>query len=286
MKNLYPNNSPRKFFRRLQSLFLLTAILTLTAAAQERLVLIGGGKRPPESIARFVDWAGREKARILIVTWASGVPEESFDGIKKDFAAYKIAAIENAPLAPLDAERRAAFLNQLKSATGIFFTGGDQNRIMEVLQDETLFNALREKYNAGAVFGGTSAGTAAISDPMMTGEADLKIIDGAKVGVRKGLGLLPNAILDQHFIVRQRQNRLFGLILKNPQMLGIGIDEDTALLVENNRRAEVVGVSAVMFVDTLRRKGAILIHILKAGESFDLKKRKIIFKTKKAVNAN
>ena len=286
MKNLYPNNSPRKFFRRLQSLFLLTAILTLTAAAQERLVLIGGGKRPPESIARFVDWAGREKARILIVTWASGVPEESFDGIKKDFAAYKIAAFENAPPAPLDAEERAAFLNQLKAATGIFFTGGDQNRIMDVLQDETLFNALREKYNAGAVFGGTSAGTAAISDPMMTGEADLKIIDGAKVGVRKGLGLLPNAILDQHFIVRQRQNRLFGLILKNPQMLGIGIDEDTALLVENNRRAEVVGASAVMFVDAHRRKGAILIHILKAGESFDLKKRKIIFKTKKAVNAN
>ncbi|MGI8884961.1 MAG: cyanophycinase, partial [Pyrinomonadaceae bacterium] len=216
MKNLCPNNPLHKFFRRLQNLLLITAILTLTVAAQERLVLIGGGKRPPESIARFVDWAGKEKARILIVTWASGVPEESFDGIKKDFIAYKIASFENAPLAPLDAEERAAFLNQLKTATGIFFTGGDQNRIMEVLQDETLLNALREKYDAGAVFGGTSAGTAAISDPMMTGEADLKIIDGAKVGVRKGLGLLPNAILDQHFIVRQRQNRLFGLILKNP----------------------------------------------------------------------
>ena len=250
----------------------------MTVAAQERLVLIGGGKRPPESIARFVDWAGREKARILIVTWASGVTEESFDGIKKDFAAYKTASFENAPFAPLDAEERAVFLSQLKTATGIFFTGGDQNRIMDVLQDETLLNALREKYDAGAVFGGTSAGTAAISDPMMTGEADLKIIDGAKVGVRKGLGLLPNTILDQHFIVRQRQNRLFGLILKNPQTLGIGIDEDTALLVENNRRAEVVGTSAVMFVDAHRRNGAMLIHLLKAGESFDLKKRKIIFK--------
>ncbi len=286
MKNLCPNNPLHKFFRRLQNLLLITAILTLTVAAQERLVLIGGGKRPPESIARFVDWAGKEKARILIVTWASGVPEESFDGIKKDFIAYKIASFENAPLAPLDAEERAAFLNQLKTATGIFFTGGDQNRIMDVLQDETLFTALREKYNVGAVFGGTSAGTAAISDPMMTGEADLKIIDGAKVGVRKGLGLLPNAILDQHFIVRQRQNRLFGLILKNPQTLGIGIDEDTALLVENNRRAEVVGTSAVMLVDAQRRKGAMLIHLLKAGESFDLKKRKIIFKTKKAANSN
>ena len=153
---------------------------------------------------------------------------------------------------------------------------------MDVLQDETLYRALRERYDAGVVFGGTSAGTAAFSNPMMTGEADLKIIDGAKVGVRKGLGLLPNAILDQHFIKRQRENRLFGLILQNPTLLGIGIDEDSAVLVEDNRRGEVVGITQVMFIDAHRRKGAMLIHLLKAGESFDLKKRRMISKVKGA----
>ena len=282
MKNSNGKFWSRIRFRRLFNLCLITALLVFNVSAQEKLVLIGGGKRPPEAIARFVDWAGAEKARILIVTWASGVPQESFDAIKRDFAAYQIASFENAPLAPLNEQKREQFLTQLKTVTGVFFTGGDQNRIMDVLQDETLYRSLRERYNAGVVFGGTSAGTAALSNPMMTGEADLKIIDGAKVGVRKGLGLLPNAILDQHFIKRQRENRLFGLILQNPTLLGIGIDEDTAVLVEDNRRGEVVGITQVMFIDAHRRKGAILIHLLKAGESFDLKKRRMISKVKGA----
>lgn len=254
--------------------------LTVSLAAQQKLVAIGGGRRPPAAIKQFINWAGAEKSKILIVTWASGVPQESFDGIKKDFAAYQIAAFENAPFAPLTNQTRREFLAQLKNATAVFFTGGDQNRIMDVLKDEELYAALVERYAAGVVFGGTSAGTAAMTTPMMTGEANLKIIDGAKVGTRKGLGLLPNTVLDQHFIVRQRENRLFGLILRNPTLLGIGIDEDMALLVEDNRRAEVVGETQIMFVDAHNRKGAMLIHLLKAGESFDLKKRKMVSKAR------
>jgi len=259
--------------------------LTVSLHAQQKLVAIGGGKRPPEAIKQFVNWAGAEKSKVLIITWASGVPQESFDGIKKDFAAYKIASFENAPFAPLTEQTRREFLAQLKNATAVFFTGGDQNRIMDVLADEELYNALRERYAAGVVFGGTSAGTAAMTTPMMTGEANLKIIDGAKVGTRKGLGLLPNTVLDQHFIVRQRENRLFGLILQNPTLLGIGIDEDMALLVEDNHRAEVVGDTQIMFVDANKRKGAMLIHLLRAGERFDLKKRKMISKAKSASQA-
>lgn len=268
------------------SLCLVVGWLTVSLAAQEKLVAIGGGKRPPAAIKQFVNWAGAEKSKILIITWASGVPQESFDGIKKDFSAYQIASFENAPFAPLTEKTRREFLAQLKNSTGIFFTGGDQNRIMDVLKDEELYAALVERYAAGVVFGGTSAGTAAMSTPMMTGEANLKIIDGAKVGTRQGLGLLPNIVLDQHFIVRQRENRLFGLILQNPTLLGIGIDEDMAVLVEDNRRAEVVGETQVMFVDAHNRKGAMLIHLLKAGEQFDLKKRKMISKAKSVTQAS
>jgi cyanophycinase len=238
--------------------------------------LIGGGKRPPESLARFVEWAGgKDKARILIVTWASGVPVESFDALKKDFEKFPVASFENAPLAPLDAEKRAGFLEQLNAATGVFFSGGDQNRIMEVLKDEALYKALREKYDAGTAFGGTSAGAAAMSTPMMTGENDLTVIDGKKVGTRQGLGLVPNAVFDQHFIKRQRENRLFGLVLQNPKMLGVGIDEDTALLVRDNRYAEIAGASYVMIVDGSSKKATFMINLLKAGERFDLVKRKV-----------
>jgi cyanophycinase len=100
------------------------------------------------------------------------------------------------------------------------------------------------------------------------------VIDGAKVGVRQGLGLVPNVMFDQHFIKRQRASRLFGYVLQYPALLGVGVDEDTALLVIDNRFGEIVGASQIMFVDAAGRRGAMLIHILRAGERFDLKKRK------------
>lgn len=271
MRNYFANRFAKLFLNLLTFLF----IFSVGAFAQQRLVLVGGGKRPPAAIQKFVEWAGKDNAKILIITWASGVPQESFDGIKKDFESYKTASFENAPTAPLDAEKRAQFINQLKSATGIFFTGGDQNRIMDILQDAELYNVLREKYKNGAVFGGTSAGTAVMSDPMMTGEADLKIIDPTKITTRKGLGLIPNVILDQHFIIRQRENRLFSLILQNPQTLGIGINEDMAMLVSDNRRAEAVGPTQVMIVDGKTSKATFQIFLLKSGDIFDLVKRKM-----------
>ncbi|MBC7899207.1 MAG: cyanophycinase [Saprospiraceae bacterium] len=248
--------------------------------AQQRLLVAGGGKRPAEAIRKFADWAGGDKARILIVTWASGVPEESFAGLNNDFARIQTASIEHAPIAPLDAAERAKFLEQLSTATGVFFSGGDQNRIMDVLGDSELLKIILTKYHAGIPFGGTSAGAAAMSDPMMTGEADLKIIDGTKVGVRKGIGFVPEVIFDQHFLVRQRHNRLFSLIIKNAQTLGIGIDEDTAVLISDSRYVEVFGGTQVMFVDGRNRKGSMMVSLLKSGERFDLKKRKRIERLK------
>ena len=283
MKIFYAKYLQYSRFRLTAVFFLLFIIPVFNIAAQERLVLIGGGKRSPEMVSRFVEWAGKDKARILIITWATSAPQESFDALKKDFDSFPTTSFDHAPVAPLDAEKRAEFLRRLKTTTGVFFSGGDQNRIMEVLKDETLYNALRERYKAGVVFGGTSAGTALMSTPMMTGENDLRVIDGAKVGTQQGLGLLPNAILDQHFIVRQRENRLFGLILHNPTMLGVGIDEDTALLVKDNRYAEVIGATYVMFVDGSSKKATFMINLLKSGERFDLVKRKVITKRKSYV---
>ena len=115
-----------------------------------------------------------------------------------------------------------------------------------------------------------------MTTPMMTGEADLTKIIGANVGTREGLGLLPNVIADQHFIKRQRENRLFSLVLQNPTMLGVGIDEDTALLIKDNRYSEVAGATNVMFVDGSDKKITFRIHLLKNGEKYDLVKRQPI----------
>jgi cyanophycinase len=262
----------RAIFRSIISGWLLLAFVR-SSGAQERLVLIGGGGRPAAAIARFVEWARGESAQILVITWATQDPKDAFASISKDFAPFHPKSIELAPVAPLNSATREQFLLQLKNATGVFFTGGDQARIMNVLKDATLLEALRARYHAGVVFGGTSAGTAIMSKRMITGEGDFTVIDGAKVQTSEGLGLLPaDTIVDQHFIKRQRENRLFGLLLARQARLGVGIDENTALLVTDNARGEVVGASQVMLIDARRADDSLTIYLLRAGARIDLSK--------------
>lgn len=256
---------------------LMILILFLFASqifAQEHLVIVGGGDRPTAAMSRFVEWAGKDKAHILIIPWATAEPEASFKSLKEDFEPFRPKEIELAPVAPFTNEKKSEFLAQLKNATGVFFTGGDQVKIMDVLKDETLLQALKKRYKDGIVFGGTSAGTAIMSAQMITGEGDFTVIDGKKVETVQGLGLLPDdVIVDQHFIKRQRQNRLFGLILQNPAKFGVGIDEDTALLITDNRYAEVVGASQIMVVNSKNRDGTLTVFLIPSGKILDLQKR-------------
>jgi cyanophycinase len=246
------------------------------ALAGERLVLLGGGPRPPEALARFVEWAGNGSSRLLVVTWASAEPLESYTSLERDLRLYRPASVESAPFAPFGPGDRQRLLAAVRRATGIFFSGGDQSRIMDVLDDRELADALRARYREGAVFGGTSAGTACMSGVMITGGGDQTVVDGQKVEVRAGLGLLPGVILDQHFLKRQRQNRLFGLVLDRPRLLGVGVDEGTALAVSDNRHAEVVGPGPVMVVDAVVGTDDLVVSLLRPGESFDLKTRQRI----------
>lgn len=253
---------------------IMMILLFLQINAQERLIIVGGGKRPEPAMAKFVEWAGRERARILIIPWATSEPQASYEYLKKDLTAFNPKEIELAPIAPITEENKSKFLNQLKNATGVFFTGGDQVKIMEVLKDEALLRALKQSYSKGTVFGGTSAGAAIMSSQMITGEGDFTVIDGKKVQTSLGLGLLPDdVIVDQHFIKRQRENRLFGLILQNREKLGIGIDEDTALVLTDNRYGEVVGTSQIMMVAAQKGNGTLIIHLFQPGQRLDLRKR-------------
>lgn len=254
--------------------FALVVLSSLTADARERLVLLGGGTRPPEALSRFAEWSGGRRARILVVAWASSEPTESFASLREDFAPYQPDRMDLAPSPPLGRGEKAELGRQIERATGVFFSGGDQGRIMDVLRDAPLLESLRARYAAGVAFGGTSAGTACMSSLMITGDGDFTVIDADRVGVRAGMGLLPNVILDQHFIKRQRQNRLFGLILRHPGWLGLGIDEGSAMLVRDNRHAEVVGQTPVMVVDGREERGALMVQLLQPGDRFDIRKRK------------
>jgi cyanophycinase len=104
---------------------------------------------------------------------------------------------------------------------------------------------------------------------MITGDGDFTVIDGDQVVVREGLGLLPGVIVDQHFVKRQRENRLFGLLLKHPEERGVGIDEDTAILVTGGRQAEVVGKGPVLLVDAVGTD-SLRVQLVRSGQSVDL----------------
>jgi cyanophycinase len=255
---------------------LLPLLVTLAAApalARERLVLMGGGGRPPEALARFVEWCGGPQARILVVPWATVEPDEAFEALRRELGAHRPGRVSAAPAAPLSAAQREALLDQLREATGVFFSGGDQNRILDVLRDGAVKEALVRRYRAGVPFAGTSAGTACMSSLAITGEGDFTVVDGDRVGLRAGLGLLPGVMLDQHFLARQRQNRLMAVVLKHPRLLGVGLDENAALLVRDNRRAEVLGRGRVMTIEA-RGRGELRVFLLAAGDTFDLEKRK------------
>lgn len=242
----------------------LALLLTQLAHAEEHLVLVGGGQHPPEAMKAFYDWTGREEPRILVIGWASSVPDENLRIVLEDYAQYA-----HRPQLELAARDRETVLKQLERADGVWFTGGDQTKVMAVLQDRPLLQALREKYRAGTVFGGTSAGTAIMSLKMLTGNADLTVIDPAKVEIAEGLGLLPeNVIVDQHFLRRQRENRLFGALLGNPGHSGIGIDEDTALLLNNGSQARVVGRAQIMLI--IPEGKDLRVRLYQPGERFSL----------------
>ena len=144
---------------------------------------------------------------------------------------------------------------------------------------------IRQRYASGTTVGGTSAGAAVMSAVMITGDADLQSITAGKTKTAGGFGLLPGAIVDQHFQKRQRMNRLISAVLDHPRLVGIGVDEKTAIIVSEGRRFEVIGDSSVVVIDARRARanpaadGALAagtglnLHILKPGMSFDLAAR-------------
>ena len=254
--------------RSLYIFFVIFLALWGWAPAEEHLVLIGGGDHPKAAMEQFRAWAELRSGPVLVIPWASADAQASLAVLSRELPG---SGLEVAPLAPLDEGKRARFLAQLQVASGVWFIGGDQVKVMKVLQDRFLLEALRASYRGGMVFGGTSAGTAIMSQRMLTGEADLSVLDGRRVKLSQGLGLLPErCIVDQHFLKRQRENRLFGVILDNPDAIGLGIDEDTALLLTDGHQAQVIGGTQVMLVQPQARRNSLLVQLFHSGERFDL----------------
>ncbi|HEY0971566.1 MAG TPA: cyanophycinase [Gemmatimonadales bacterium] len=263
-----------------------------TAARTEgSLLIVGGGPIPGTLLQRFVDLAGGAgRARIVVFPTASAVESSGPDMVAR-LEALGADAVSVRPTREEAMREESARL--LDGATGVWFTGGDQNRITATMGGTPLARALEARYRAGTVVGGTSAGAAIMSARMITGEEQRPggarpvdddgwmTIESDNIEVAPGLGLLRGAVVDQHFVRRKRHNRLLSVVLEHPERLGVGIDESTAIEVAPDGRWTVRGASVALVYDargarvapadsthTLAATGVVL-HLLPAGATFD-----------------
>ena len=267
---------------------------TSAEARRGSLLIVGGGPIPDALIARFVELAGgRGRARILAIPMAS---EDADAGVEivGDFRRLGAQA-ERFVLTRSEADSEAA-ARRIAGATGVWFGGGDQARLMAVLSGTRAEAGLRDLYlRGGGVLGGTSAGAAVMSTPMITGDERhpggdrppakdssdaFMTIARDDVVTASGIDLVSGVIVDQHFVRRRRHNRLLSLVLENPRLVGIGIDESTAVEVPPEGPWRVLGASVAVVYDARAAKitppgttlGAadLKLSVLPAGSTYDV----------------
>jgi cyanophycinase len=215
------------------------------------LILIGGAcSAAGEALGTFVRCCGADNGgKIVGLTTASSDPVGSALAWKEDLA---MAGAHNVEIPIVDRRRRAQderIARMVREAPGIFLGGGDQVHLVATLAGSRVGDAIREAYHSGATICGTSAGAAALTETILAGgepDEDGKVVD---MHIGPGFGLLGfRTMIDTHFAQRRRLHRLFMAISANPEYMGLGIDEDTALVVRGHLGA-VVGVGGVTFVD-------------------------------------
>jgi cyanophycinase len=270
--NLIPPNT-------MHHLFLFTAAFLCNGPTppKGRLVIVGGGPTSTEIVKKTLSLAGGEKAKVLIIPQASVQPKAG----EASLQCWRKAGAKN--VAVLDLKDGKAALKAVKEADLIWMPGGSQSNLMAALNKHGLAKAIRDRYAQGATVGGTSAGAAVMSEIMLIAKSDTNGLTAGVMEFGKGLGLCPEVIIDQHFLLRQRPTRLLCAVLNHPKHIGIGIDECTAVVMEG-QRFEVFGKSNVIVIDARNATkdeakngepeaaGNVALHVLKVGWKYDFAK--------------
>jgi cyanophycinase len=265
------------------------------AAPKGHLFIIGGGERDAPLMKRYGDLAARfGTGKVVIFTMASGVPQEVGPELVAEFKANGMKDVVYYQLTREEAMKPGSE-RILNGVGGVWFAGGDQARLTAALLDTPIHKRMLELYQAGCVIGGTSAGAAVMSEVMITGDEKRKAEEGKEfstieadnVVTAEGLGFLRTAIIDQHFVARKRLNRLISVVAERPSLLGVGIDESTAIIVRPDQVFEVLGESSVLVLDGARTRArtgggrrlgfsGLILDSLLAGDRFDLAARKVV----------
>ncbi len=256
------------------------------------LFIIGGAEDRvgrASLLRQFVKLSGGRRARLVLIPTASSFQDEvvhSYTEVFTRLGAPGLSVVN--PATRLDSHD-PDLVALLDDATGVFMSGGSQLRLSQLLPGTPIGEALHRAHDRGAVIGGTSAGASIMSDFMISmGDEGITPRQRASQ-ISAGLGLVRGVVVDQHFDQRSRYGRLMSVIAPSPHLLGIGIDEDTAMVVTDAREFTVRGSGAVFVVDCTTavtdapdaRAGAPVlvsgatVHTLPAGATFDLAERRL-----------
>ncbi len=243
-------------------------------------------------LAHVVKESGGVDAKIVIITTASSIPLEvgkNYLGAFKKLGCSKIHVLDIR--SKKDAEK-PVYVELIKQANCIMFSGGDQSKITNKIGDTTIHKIIQDRYRneVGFVVAGTSAGAMAMGQEMIaSGSSKEAIVKGA-VKMYQGLGLIPELIIDTHFIQRGRFGRQAEAVAKFPGLLGVGLSEDTALIIKNGKNAEVIGSGMVIVFDgsnlvhnneKILDEGTpmtitnLVVHVLSNGDRIDIETREI-----------
>ena len=254
-----------------------------------RLVIVGGAEDRLQDriiLRKFADYCGGSQARIRVITAASGDPEGVWRSYRDVFKALGVEDVQRLALDDRASAHQSELQTEILQANGIFMSGGDQSKLMDTLWDTPAYQSLHQSFHMNrCCIGGTSAGAAVMSRHMIAqGPAVLRPSKEA-VDTDIGLGLLSQAVVDQHFSERRRLARLLSTLAMRPDLLGVGIDEDTALVIERGEAIEVIGKGTVTLVDPSQMQSnvneletleqiemlGVQLHLLPAGHRYSVK---------------
>ncbi len=228
----------------------------------------------------------KENSRIEIITTASKIPKE----VGPEYArAFEFLGAKNVDVLYIENREHAldqSSVDRLKAADVVMFTGGDQLRLTSILGGTPFHELLINKYhNEDFIFAGTSAGAAAASNNMIYQGSSSEALLKGEVKITSGLGLIDDVVIDTHFVHRGRIGRLFQAVVGNPRILGIGLGEDTGLLITNKINMEAIGSGLVILVDGRNIKDTnltqiemgqpisiknLVVHVMSMGDYYNL----------------
>ena len=242
-------------------------------------------------LSRVVKESGGLDAKIVVITTASQIPVEVGENYIQAFARLNCTDVTVLDIRePSDAESEEN-MNHMQNADCVMMSGGDQSRIVDIIGNTSMHRLMKHRFqNDRIVIAGTSAGAMAMSSEMISGGSSSEALLKGSVDMREGMKFIPGLIIDSHFIKRGRFGRLAEAVAKHPHLLGVGLAEDTGMIIENCNHFTVIGSGMVIMFDpaslthnnvqileegTPMSMSNLTVHVLANGDSFEIDEKKI-----------